>query len=1036
MPSMNKGIEFETFENGPLPNTGRYALYVNSDGNVRLVDDSGNEETIATTSSLSGGSGNDSTLIGGVGIGVVESPDDTWTISVSGDYATNSLVQSVSGNLQSQIDTNVSNILNLQTNVSTISADFDNYTLLTTTENLTANLQSQINNIEVPASDVLGTGLVDITAQASIIPDTSGAYDLGSLEKPWRSGYFTNNSVYFGNQKLSVENGEVKINNQSITVAATNVIYETTLSSIQDEIDITGLNHDALIVEVLVYSNVSSDYYLYPNGDTTNSNYRFQISHSNNLNIGGDKGSIPKFGFTGFAGTYSSAIGQIRTGIRYQCFSETLFQVDINNNNYYNRSIKVDKVAGGTPNPITTLKLKGAGTNVFGVGTRVRVIDPYKAAGGGTQITNSGVDVSTMELSGGIPTSLVPDASGAYDLGSAEKPWRELYLIGNTIYLGDKPVSLTGNRLTFNTTKTLAYTDEVEAVSSSVVTLSGSTTALAAESNKVITEVNQEGHGFSVLDAVYNDPHDNLGAFTNTSVWNEEGVNSGRVVEENILGEEPIVTYDSSTNSYYMSCYAGIFYGASSANTTTEKSLFFLSKPGSGDGDLQCIMDSQMGLPGTTNFYSASGLMIKSSTGAIVTFLYGGITYGPGYTFIYTYGSIEGPTSWKTNKIASLPNKFSDFGNCKIKFQVDGNRIRVYIQKIGTNVDFIEENGGDELLFPDGTWDNYNIGFVIAGGHSMTNSNYYQTTATVKEIDGSLSVSSGENSKWELAGGGLAENEAEGIVVEVSDENNFKVATSGIITIPNGFVKSSISYLSQTVAGQSTYSPPVGRVQKLWKGLSSDEAQLILGKSPDGAISYVDENGVSSLLPEVTGQSGLGTSSCPWGNVYANDVILDGSSLSTRQTNLENTISADIASISASVEAFSATLSGSALSYNIEGSSSSLISDQIVSFTTVDYEFDEEGLESGGQYTVHVDGVYKFECDMTINVNAGTITNTGLRINGSFVTGFNTGPFGGFVTITKTRIIQLSVGDTVDWYHDDNTNGGTTYSGWWYIHKL
>lgn len=55
MPSMNKGIEFETFGSGPLPNNGRYTLYVNDDGTVRLVDDGGNETILGTSSSSSGG---------------------------------------------------------------------------------------------------------------------------------------------------------------------------------------------------------------------------------------------------------------------------------------------------------------------------------------------------------------------------------------------------------------------------------------------------------------------------------------------------------------------------------------------------------------------------------------------------------------------------------------------------------------------------------------------------------------------------------------------------------------------------------------------------------------------------------------------------------------------------------------------------------------------------------------------------------------------------------------------------------------------
>lgn len=596
------------------------------------------------------------------------------------------------------------------------------------------------------------------------------------------------------------------------------------------------------------------------------------------------------------------------------------------------------------------------------------------------------------------------------------------------IFINGKKINVDEDRLKYNNSELLAYKSEIDTVTNTVNDISSVTTNLSADKDLIYTSVYQSGHGFDVLDAVYYDPHDDMGAFTNDEVVGFQD-NRKEAIRTDVVGKEPEFSYDSSNSRYNISCWGGCW------EWDNEGNVYFLNKNGGGDGDLQCIMNVDVGSP---RYNGCSGLRIHSDTGQFVEF---GFTKGlQGFTYVtaYSYDSLNDPSGY--DGLGVYLNEISNdtWKNTRIKLQVDGTRIRLYYQRIGTDPDFVElDSTSAKLDFPPGSWDNYNVGFMVAGG-AYSSGTYYQASGTIEEIDGSLSTSSGDNSTWELAGGHLEGNEAEGIVIEVPDENNFKVATSGIIKVDGSFTKSSTAYLSQTNPGDQSYSIPTGRVQKLWKGLSSDEAQLILNKSPNGSISYVDENGVSSLLPEVTGQSGLGTSSYPWGNVYANDVILDGSSLSTRQTNLENTVSADIASISASVGAFSATLSGSALSYNIEGSTSSLNSDQIVSFSTVDYEFDEEGLESGGQYTVQVDGVYKFECDMTAIVSAGSITNSGLRINSSFVTGFSTGVIGGSDpnTIRKTRILQLSIGDTIDWYHDDNTSGGTTYSGWWCIYKL
>lgn len=59
-------------------------------------------------------------------------------------------------------------------------------------------------------------------------------------------------------------------------------------------------------------------------------------------------------------------------------------------------------------------------------------------AGGGGGGGGGPVDLS------GVSTSILPGASGAYDLGSSSKRWRDLYLVGNSIHLGNAILSSTG----------------------------------------------------------------------------------------------------------------------------------------------------------------------------------------------------------------------------------------------------------------------------------------------------------------------------------------------------------------------------------------------------------------------------------------------------------------------------------------------------------------------------------------------------------------------------------------------------------------
>ena len=66
--------------------------------------------------------------------------------------------------------------------------------------------------------------------------------------------------------------------------------------------------------------------------------------------------------------------------------------------------------------------------------------------------TPGGVAVAGVtSVSGPINQSLIPDADDTYDLGSPSNQWRDLYLTGNTMYLGGTPVSMSGNTVLVDT---------------------------------------------------------------------------------------------------------------------------------------------------------------------------------------------------------------------------------------------------------------------------------------------------------------------------------------------------------------------------------------------------------------------------------------------------------------------------------------------------------------------------------------------------------------------------------------------------------
>lgn len=67
-------------------------------------------------------------------------------------------------------------------------------------------------------------------------------------------------------------------------------------------------------------------------------------------------------------------------------------------------------------------------------------------AGGSRLALYSELSSSTANLQS-VGVSIVPSSNVTYDLGTSELRWRDLYLSGNTITLGDKTISTTSNTL-------------------------------------------------------------------------------------------------------------------------------------------------------------------------------------------------------------------------------------------------------------------------------------------------------------------------------------------------------------------------------------------------------------------------------------------------------------------------------------------------------------------------------------------------------------------------------------------------------------
>lgn len=109
----------------------------------------------------------------------------------------------------------------------------------------------------------------------------------------------------------------------------------------------------------------------------------------------------------------------------------------------------------GTTGVYATGGINGATANITGdatVGGNIAVT--HDATVSGTVTATVGANVGNLRVNGTTHGNLIPDANVAYDLGNLTNRWNDLYLSGNTIYLGDQTIE--SNATTLFTSADLA----------------------------------------------------------------------------------------------------------------------------------------------------------------------------------------------------------------------------------------------------------------------------------------------------------------------------------------------------------------------------------------------------------------------------------------------------------------------------------------------------------------------------------------------------------------------------------------------------
>jgi hypothetical protein len=190
-------------------------------------------------------------------------------------------------------------------------------------------------------------------------------------------------------------------------------------------------------------------------------------------------------------------------------------------------------IIGGVPQNKSTYSLSGSTltlTEAPNNGITVEVV--IFTAGGGS---GGGATTSLSNLANvAINTSLLPATTLTIDLGSSTKRWRDLYLSGNTISLGDATISSTGTAVNLPPGSTVGGT--------SLGAGASVTTSATAPSTP------------STGDLWYKTTDSSLNVYEN-SVWNRVGGSTTTRTVEAFTATAGQTTFTPSTNYSYVDVY-------------------------------------------------------------------------------------------------------------------------------------------------------------------------------------------------------------------------------------------------------------------------------------------------------------------------------------------------------------------------------------------------------------------------------------------------------------------------------------------------
>ena len=221
--------------------------------------------------------------------------------------------------------------------------------------------------------------------------------------------------------------------------------------------------------------------------------------------------------------------------------------------------------ANGSFSGSTLLTIDVSNANVISTGT---IVSQY-FVGDGSQLSN----IPTSNLIS-ITSNIVPSANVTYSLGNATNQWKELWISGNTIYLGGLPLSKNANgNITYDDQELIAQSNTGQTSITNLTSEDANITNLTSEDANITNIVSDSissqniigafiaGDGSNIINISYNNI---IGAYANVNVAAYLPNNTSNVAAAYFIGDGSQLTnlpvldnYSNANVAAYLPTYTG-----------------------------------------------------------------------------------------------------------------------------------------------------------------------------------------------------------------------------------------------------------------------------------------------------------------------------------------------------------------------------------------------------------------------------------------------------------------------------------------------